>query len=239
MIEDNIKAVKHSCVRIDCGKTIYIDPFMVGDAPHDADLILVTHPHFDHFSVKDIRKVAKQGTIVAGPPLLRRAKSLMTGCTFVPLSQGQKTELCGISVEAVPAYNIRPTRPHKRFLNWSGYLLDIGGERVYITGDTDATPESRAVKCDVLMLPVGGSNYTMNAAEAAELANAIRPRTVIPIHYGALLGGREAAERFKALVDKDIRTDIRNTVYSNAMIYAYTIAAAAILLLLAIYTACL
>ncbi|MBQ8966366.1 MBL fold metallo-hydrolase [Ruminococcus sp.] len=239
MITDNIKVIKHSCVRIECGIVIYIDPFMVEGAPHDADLVLVTHPHFDHFSPPNIRKVAKQGTVVAGPYMLKRAKAVIGGCSLVPLSAGQKTNLCGINIEAVPAYNLKPARPHKRFLGWLGYVLDIGGEKVYITGDTDATPESKAVKCDVLMLPVGGSNYTMNAAEAADLANTIRPKTVIPIHYGALLGGRQAAQKFKDLVSPDIHTDIRPTVYSNAMVYAYSIAAAAIALLLVVYFALL
>ena len=232
-IADNIRVIKHSCVRIDCGKIIYVDPFMVEGAPHDADLILITHPHFDHFSLRDIKKVRKADTVIAGPNM--RPVLMLAGKGGTAVKAGDDTELCGIKIHTVPAYNTVPTRPHKRFLGWVGYVLDIDGEKIYITGDCDATPEARAVKCDVLMLPVGGSNYTMNAEEAAGLTNAVHPKTVIPIHYGALLGGRDAAEKFKAKVDKDIEVKLFDTVYNNAMIYAYSIAAVLITALLALY----
>ena len=230
-----IKVIKHSCVRIDCGRIIYIDPFLVEGVPHDADIILITHPHFDHFSVKDIRKVMKDSTVIAGPSMIAVPCRLLTGRKADIVSPGQKTTLGGISIEVVAAYNSVFTRPHKRFLNWVGYVIDTGEDRIYITGDTDDIPEARAVDCNILMLPVGGSNYTMDAAEAAALTNAIHPDTVIPIHYGALLGGEDAPDNFKAKLDKDINCEIQNTVYSHAMIWAYAFAGAAIGLLLGMY----
>ena len=234
-ILDKIQVIKHSCVRIDCGKIIYIDPFLMNGAPHDADIILVTHPHFDHFSIKDIRKVMKEDTVIAGPKMIAVPCKLLTGKDIIAVTPGQKTMICGINIEVIAAYNTAATRPHKRFLNWVGYVVDTPEGRIYVTGDTDDIPEARAVSCDVLMLPVGGSNYTMTAEEAAALTNAIRPETVIPIHYGALLGGEDAPMNFKAKLDKDIRCEIRDTVYSNAMILAYTVAAAMILLIIALY----
>ena len=230
-----ISVIRHSCVRIDCGRIIYIDPFMVDGAPHDADIILITHPHFDHFSPRDIKKVMKDSTVIAGPSMIAGPCRLLTGRKPDTVSPGQRTTLCGISIEVIAAYNKAFTRPHKRFLNWVGYVIDTGEERIYITGDTDDIPEARAVNCDMLMLPVGGSNYTMDAAEAAALTNAIHPDTVIPIHYGALLGGEDAPNSFKAKLDKEINCEIRNTVYSHAMIWAYSIAGAGIGLLLGMY----
>lgn len=235
-LTDRIEVIRHSCIRIDIGKIIYIDPLMINGTPHDADIILLTHPHFDHFSMMDIRKILKSSTVIVCPTMLTILCRLMTGKKVISVKPDQKLNMDGINIQTVAAYNIALTRPHKRFLNWVGYIIETdGGKRIYITGDADATPESKAVKCDILMLPVSGSNFTMTAEEAAELTNIVRPDTVIPIHYGALLGGRDAAERFSTKVDKDIKIDIRNTVYSNIMYRLYLISAVMIIVLIGIY----
>ena len=213
---DRIQVITHSSIRI-AGKTvIYIDPIGIAGEPHDADLILFTHPHFDHFSPKDVKKLMKADTVIAAP------KSMALLCTLrlqkkpVTLLPGQQTELAGIPVTAVAAYN-KAKPSHMKLMNWLGYLLTIGATQVYISGDTDVTEESKRVSCDIALLPVGGF-YTMDAVQAAELANTIAPHTVIPVHYGKLLGGAQAPEQFRNALQPGIQADIRPSVYSNVMI---------------------
>lgn len=206
----------HSSICIRGEKVIYIDPIRIEGEPHDADLILITHPHFDHFSPKDIKKLLKEDTVIAAPQSMTAVCKLRTGRDITPLQAAQQITLCGIRVETVAAYNLRKPS-HPKIRGWLGYVLTLGETHIYITGDTDDTPEARAVSCDILMLPIGG-RYTVDAAGAAALTNALKPHTVIPVHYGMMLGGRQAPEKFRAAVEAGIETDLRDTVYSNVMI---------------------
>lgn len=219
-----IQVMEQSGVRIVGEKVIYIDPIKVVGAPHDADLILFTHPHLDHFSPKDAKKLMKDSTVIAAPKSMAVVCRLRLGRKPVPLLPGETQQLCGVTVEAVAAYN-RFKLFHLKAMKWLGYILTIGQTRVYISGDTDITAESKAVSCDIALLPVGGTGYTMNAEQAAELAAAIAPHTVIPVHYGKLLGGANAAERFRAALDSRIEADIRPTAFSTVMISMYLRAA--------------
>ena len=147
---DRIQVITHSSIRI-AGKTvIYIDPIGIAGEPHDADLILFTHPHFDHFSPKDVKKLMKADTVIAAP------KSMALLCTLrlqkkpVTLLPGQQTELAGIPVTAVAAYN-KAKPSHMKLMNWLGYLLTIGATQVYISGDTDVTEESKRCRSAVFI----------------------------------------------------------------------------------------
>ena len=219
-----IQVMEQSGIRIVGEKVIYIDPLRIVGAPHDADLILFTHPHPDHFSPKDVKKLMKDSTVVAAPKSMAAMCRLRLGRKPVPLLPGETQLLCGITVETVAAYN-RFKLFHLKARTWLGYILTIGQTRVYISGDTDITEESKAVSCDIALLPVGGAGYTMNPEQAAELAAAIAPHTVIPIHYGKLLGGANAAERFRAALDSRIEADIRPTAFSTVMVSMYLRAA--------------
>ena len=219
-----IQVMEQSGIRIAGDKVIYIDPIRIVGAPHDADLILFTHPHLDHFSPKDAKKLIKDSTVIAAPGSMSAMCRLLLGRKPVPLLPGETHLLSGVTVETVAAYNRRRLF-HLKAMKWLGYILTIGQTRVYISGDTDITEESKAVSCDIALLPVGGAGYTMNAEQAAELAAAIAPHTVIPIHYGRLLGGANAAERFRAALDSRIEADIRPTAFSTVMISMYLRAA--------------
>ncbi|MBQ8188003.1 MAG: MBL fold metallo-hydrolase [Clostridia bacterium] len=199
----------HSSIRIAAEKIIYIDPFKLEVAPHDADIIFVTHAHFDHFSPEDIEKIAKPETVYVMPESMQKdaAKAGIADGNLVMLTPEQKTEICGIPVETVPSYNIgKPMHPKKN--GWLGYILTVGTQRIYIGGDMDATPEAAAVQCDIAMLPIGGT-YTMNAKEAAALVNEMRPKTVIPTHYGSIVGLKKDEKTFLKLVDDGIDVVIK------------------------------
>ena len=205
-ILDSIEVLFHSSIRINADKVIYIDPFRVNEERHDADLILLTHDHYDHFSPEDIDKVMNDGTVIAVPELMADKCRKIAGDRLMTVLPDNKYTICGISVETVPAYNLlRPFHPRSK--KWVGYVLTLGQTRCYIAGDTDLTDESKCVSCDIALLPIGGT-YTMNARKAAELANTIRPHTVIPIHYGSIAGKPEDAETFKNAVQKDIEVKV-------------------------------
>ncbi len=195
----------HSSVRIEAGeKVVYVDPFLLQSAPKDADVVFVSHDHFDHFSPEDVEKVKKPETVFVMPPSTAGiAAEQLKGHRILTVAPGEAGEIDGLPFETVPAYN--PGKPfHPRANHWVGYVLTVDGLRVYIAGDTDATPEAAAVRCDVALLPIGGK-YTMDAAEAAALANRMRPAAVVPIHYGSVAGGPEAFDVFRTAVDPSVR----------------------------------
>ncbi len=195
-------------IRIDCGKIIYVDPLDIRQESHDADYIFITHDHYDHFSLEDINKVLKQETQFVVPLKMdiRVRKNTPVGRNLA-VAAGQSYETEDFTFETVPAYNlIKPF--HKKSAGWVGYILNIDDTRIYIAGDTDATKEAQNVKCDIAMVPIGGT-YTMNHKEAAALINKIKPKYVIPTHYGSLVGDKLDGERFMQLVDKNINVVIK------------------------------
>lgn len=199
MIE-KITVNEQSSIRIDSGKVVYFDPFRISGAANDADIIFITHEHFDHFSPDDIAKVVSDNTVFVVPKSMEKA-ALDSGISpdkLTALDPGVKTGICGIPVETVPAYN-----PGKKFHpknnNWLGYIITLEGKRIYVAGDTDATPEAEAVSCDIAMIPIGGT-FTMDFREAAELINKMKPETVIPTHYGSVVGNADDGESFSKLV---------------------------------------
>jgi L-ascorbate metabolism protein UlaG (beta-lactamase superfamily) len=176
----------------DADYRIYIDPWQVTtDDP--ADIIVITHAHFDHFSMDDIDKVRKESTQIFAPADV--AKEISGNVT--PVSPGESHHAGKLSIQTVPAYNIVEERleAHPQENNWVGYILSLGKENYYHAGDTDHIKELDSVKADVAMLPIGGT-YTMNASEAADLARAINPQIAVPMHYGYVVGSPPDARRF-------------------------------------------
>ena len=205
----NIEVFTQSSIRIRCGAgTVYADPFHMKISPHDADIVLITHDHYDHFSPEDLAKVINPATILVVPEKVADKAAAFSAQvkaieTVLP---GQQYQIAGLSLETVPSYNrIKPFHPKKN--GWVGYLLDLDGQRVFIAGDTDKTKENSAVQCDIALVPVGGK-FTMDAKEAAELINTIRPAAAIPTHYGTIVGKKSDGERFASMVDPAIETKI-------------------------------
>lgn len=178
---------------------IYIDPWKLKKSPNDATLVLVSHSHYDHYSPEDIAKVSGPDTkLIASADVVVKEKA---GEAIMP---GLVVELESVRVRGVAAYN--PDKQfHPRAKNWVGFIIEIGGKRIYYAGDTDLTEEMKALKdIDVALLPVGGT-YTMNAEEAAEAARHIKPRQAIPYHWGDIVGGRSDAERFAELAECEVK----------------------------------
>lgn len=202
---ERIQVNTHSSVRIETeGIVLYVDPFRLREEPHDADLIFLTHEHFDHFSPEDIARVIKDSAVFVLPTSIAETTASVTqGHPVVTVTPGQSAQAAGIPFETVRAYN--PGKSfHPRERDWVGYVLTVEGLRIYVAGDTDATREAAGVRCDVALLPIGGK-YTMDPDEAAALANRIRPAVVVPIHYGSVAGTAEDFQRFAARVDPGIR----------------------------------
>lgn len=199
----NIEINCHSSIKISKDKIIYIDPFKISEHTHDADIILITHDHYDHYSPEDIEKIAKQDTIIVAPKTVK-ALSKMRNVVFVEPNNTYEVE--GIKIETVSSYNINK-KFHPKENEWVGYIIEINNIRYYIAGDTDITPENKQVKCDIAFIPVGGT-YTMNYQEAAELANIIKPKIAIPTHYGSLVGDMQDGEMFKNLLNSEIEYEI-------------------------------
>lgn len=186
----------HASFKISSGSdVIYIDPWKLKDAPHDATIVLVSHSHGDHYSAEDIAKVSGMTTkfVSAEDVVQGRGKGHA-------LKPGQSIDVNGIKITGVPAYN--PAKQfHLKSRNWLGFVVEIAGKRIYYAGDTDATDEMKALKnIDLALLPVGGK-FTMNAAEAAEATKQFKPKQAIPCHWGDVdvVGSQADADNFKKL----------------------------------------
>ena len=202
---DFIEVNTHSSIRIALDQVIYIDPFRIEGAPHDADIILITHSHFDHLSPEDIRKVMQPDTVLICPQSVTEADGL--GLTVQKVGAQESFSVRGIPIETVPAYNkLKPFHPKSN--GWAGYLIHTAHGRIYIAGDTDITDENQQVRCEIAMLPIGGT-YTVDAKHAAKLANTIRPEYVIPVHYGSVVGKPADADIFQQHVDSGIQVVLK------------------------------
>lgn len=206
---ENIFVLNHSSIKIKDNKTIYFDPYKIEKNYKDADYIFITHSHYDHYSEEDIKKVRKKETkIIITSDLKGKVKELgFENLNIIIVNPNEKYIIDTLKIETIPAYN-NEKQFHLKSNNWVGYIIEINCEKYYIAGDTDITEENKSINCDVAFLPIGGT-FTMNYEEAAKLTNIIKPKIVIPIHYGSIVGNREDAEKFIKLINKDIRCEIK------------------------------
>jgi L-ascorbate metabolism protein UlaG (beta-lactamase superfamily) len=215
MVLDAIEWLGHSGFRIDAGgSTIYIDPYRVPDG-RKADAILITHGHYDHFSRQDVEKLSHDRTWLIGPAAVaeRVAGQVMS---IAPGEALEFEELRGVEIRAVAAYNTSKRDGsgnlfHPREAGWVGYDLNVRGERLYHSGDTDVIPEMDSVMgVDVALLPVSGV-YVMTAQEAAEAARRIDPKVAVPMHWGEHIGTYEDAQEFAQRAPVEVQIMERTT----------------------------
>lgn len=184
-----VEVICHSAIKLSGSKIVYIDPYGIENEMHDADFILCTHTHYDHYSPEDIEKVRKKDTILIAP-------TDMEG--IIKVIPNVKYEIQGLKFKTTYSYNLDKNF-HPKENGWVGYLIELDGVIYYITGDTDVVPEIKDVKCDVAFLPVGGT-YTMNVEEAADFAKKINAEVIVPTHYGKIVGEKEDGRKFANLV---------------------------------------
>ena len=195
---ENVEVLCHSSIRINKEKTIYIDPFKIEKNYNDADIVFITHDHYDHYSEEDIDKV-----IIPEELLTKLLRKGINKNAIITVEPNEKYMVQGIKFETIPAYNTNKTF-HPKENGWVGYSITLDDIRYYIAGDTDITEENRKVKCDVAFVPVGGT-YTTDFKEAAQLINEIKPQVAVPIHYGSVVGTKQDATDFIKLLNPSIK----------------------------------
>lgn len=184
-------------------QVIYIDPYNIPEDSEKANLILITHSHYDHCSVDDLNKIVQEGTKILCPADCQsKITKFDTPVKMEIVEPNQNIDLGTLKVLTLPSYNInKPFHPQDG--GWVGYLLKINGIAIYHAGDTDKIPEMQKLtghqeKDFIALLPIGG-RFTMSAEEAADAAALIKPSLAIPMHYGSIVGTAEDATEFVEL----------------------------------------
>ena len=191
----NLHWLGHDTFRFDGPPVVYVDPYQLGDKLPPADVILITHDHFDHLSPADVAKILKPGTVVVAPKEVEGKLSV----PVTVIAVGETKTVAGITVKAVPAYNTNKTF-HPKKDGKVGFVFTVGGVTYYHAGDTDVIPEMTGLVPDVALLPVSGT-YVMTADEAAKAARQIKPKVAVPMHYGAIVGSDADAKKFAKLLE--------------------------------------
>jgi L-ascorbate metabolism protein UlaG (beta-lactamase superfamily) len=188
MVKD-IHWLGHDTFKVAGEKVIYTDPFKIRKNDK-ADIILITHEHYDHCSPEDVKKIQGPETVIVATADC--AQKLSGNVKVVKV--GDTINVAGIEIEAVPSYNTNK-KFHTKDRGWVGYIFTVKGRRIYIAGDTDHIPEMKTFRADIALLPVSGT-YVMTAEEAIQAALDIKPKVAIPMHYGSIVGSKSDAEKF-------------------------------------------
>lgn len=198
----DIKINCHSSICVN--DEIWFDPFRVTGGK--AKYIFITHSHWDHFSVEDIKKILVKETKIICPISMKNDIEGLFENEIVFVEPEKQYKIDDLKAETIVAYNM-DKQFHPKKNGWVGYNVEINGEKVMVVGDSDNTPELNNVEIDILLVPIGGT-YTMNVHEAAELTNSIKPKKVIPTHYGEIVGEKGLGKEFELLVDDSIACEI-------------------------------
>ncbi len=197
-VVNKIHWLGHDCMRIDSDPVLYFDPYEI-EPGVEAGIILITHEHYDHCSIEDVKKILGKETVIVtekdSAAKLAKALGKSVEGKINVLAPGDSIVVKGVPITAMPAYNINK-KFHPKSNNWLGFVAGIDGIQVYHAGDTDLINEMADIRCDVALLPVSGT-YVMTADEAVKAAIIINPGVAIPMHYGTLVGDEGDAAIFK------------------------------------------
>ena len=194
----NIEVNTQSSIKLIFDKIIYFDPYKIGEDKHDADIIFITHNHYDHMDSVSIEKIKNNMTIIVAPKSMEEEIKNIEFKEYIFLSPGDEINIDNFNIKVVPAYNIdKPFHPRKN--NWLGYIVTNNNISYYVAGDTDETVENEKVKCDIAFIPIGG-HFTMDVREAEELIRIINPQIVVPTHYGSIVGEAKDGEKLKDIL---------------------------------------
>ena len=205
---ENVNLFKHNSIKIiNNNLNIYIDPFRIDVVSNDADIIFITHSHYDHFSIDDIMNIKKDTTkIVSTKDTYKEIKNYFKDEDIIIVEPNKSYNILGINFSTVRAYNVNKEY-HPIENDWVGYILNIDEKKYYIMGDTDVNEDNSTIECDVLFIPIGGK-FTMDYKEAADYTNSINPSVVIPTHYGLIVGDVDLGEKFKELINFNIECEL-------------------------------
>jgi len=198
---DYIHWLGHDTFKIVGEKVIYTDPFKI-KKKGKADIILITHEHYDHCSPEDVKLIQGPDTVIV---TIADCAEKLSGKVLI-VKPGDKIMVEGIEIEAVPSYNTNK-KFHPEANGWVGFIFTLNGQRIYIAGDTDHIPEMKTLKVDIALLPVSGT-YVMTAEEAATAALDINPKVAIPMHYASIVGTENDAKRFAERLEGKIKVEI-------------------------------
>ncbi|MEM2855610.1 MAG: MBL fold metallo-hydrolase [Candidatus Nitrosocaldaceae archaeon] len=199
-----IRWLGHDSFIISNSKVIMIDPYRLKKR-YKTDLLLITHEHFDHLSEDDIKKVIDSNTSIIAPKQCEAELKKIRCKEVIIVKPRDKINVQGVDIEAIAAYNTNKINPatnkpyHPKDDEKVGYVFTLDNVRIYHAGDTDAIEEMKGVKTDIALLPVSGT-YVMTPEEAVEAVKMIKPKLIIPMHYGAIVGSKDDAVKFKRLV---------------------------------------
>ena len=191
-----------SSIRIADNEIIYFDPYKILKESHDADLIFITHDHFDHFDTLSIENIRKEDTKIIVPHSISKIVKESLDIPVIEVEPNNTYNINGYLIKTIPSYNLNKNF-HPKEKNYVGYVITIQEERIYVSGDMDLIEEALNLKCDIALIPIGGT-YTMNYKEALTFVNKVHPKVVIPTHYQTIVGSLDDALEFQKLVPKDI-----------------------------------
>lgn len=204
MFFDPYKIDEKPCKVFDTESQKFLDESRVLIDGKKAKYVFLTHTHYDHLSNDDLLKIVDENTVIVGTPDAKnKLEKIVPTCRKFFVRPNEAMELDGITVSVLFAYNKRKIF-HPKKNSWVGYKITKNGESFAVLGDTDFVPELNELSCDILFVPIGGT-YTMNAKEAAEAANKIMPKIVVPTHYNLIVGNKKDEQKFVELLDKKIK----------------------------------
>ena len=197
-----------SSIKISGSKIIYFDPYKINDKFNDADIVFITHDHYDHLDIDSLNNIINDNTkIVIPSSIVNSLLDLNIDNELILVEPNNNVDVDDIKVKTVRSYNIGK-RYHPKENNYVGYIVELDNKKYYVMGDTDINEDINNIECDILFIPIGGT-YTCDYKEAAEYVNKIKPDIVIPIHYGSIVGDISLGEEFKKLVNSDINVILK------------------------------